>query len=298
MGALDSQETSSQEWLEEVCRKRNSLPLFLPEPEDDLPAPRDPLASKDSDSDKENQPPPSLRVPLLPWSQRRKFADILTRIAFGHETMASGVLELRDAVLVAGLSDEEEVEAQEEHRDPPVAHPAKEDGDTTCSESGDDSVSQAGTGGANPHHRDLDSPTPAVGGFLGLASRLGPDFRSGGSVAAVVADALNYTKRKADAMEPTPQDPPEKRQIRRRVVPTPTESQVERDDRRREEYKEANRQRLAEGLSPRRPRRRGVVEPPSPVQTPSTQSIGEMFGYNFHGSQAEALQSGFQVRRG
>ena len=274
--------------------------------EDESPPQREALASTGSDSDKENDPP--LQVPLLPWPQRQKLAGILTRIAFGHETMSSAVMELRDLVLFAGFADEDEVRAQEEHRDPPVAPAADEDSSVTESESDSEEnpVTLSGAGGADTRS---DSGSAAVGGFAGLASRLEPGFNkqcapttsqqrmAGGSVAAVVAEALNYSvKRKADAMEPSPQNTPKKHQIRRRVVPTPTESQVERDERRREEYKETNRQRLAEGLSPRKPRRRHIVEPPSPVQTPSTQLIEEILGYNFHGSQAQSLQSGFQRR--
>ena len=308
-GALESQDTSSQDWLEEVCRQRAALPLFLSDSEDDVPSPRarDDVANTGSDSDKENEPP--LRLHLLSWPQRRRFAGILTRVAFGYDAMSSAMLELRDAVLDAKLWDQDEGQGlQEEHRDPPVApDPADWEKGFTSSEnedSEDDSVSRSGTGGLGG--------IPAVGGFAGLVSRLQPAFEdsdkglastvtsqdrtTGDSVAAVVADALNSTKRKADAMEASPQDVPQPRQIRRRFVPIPTESQVERDERRREEYKETNRQRLAEGLSPRKPRRRPVLEPPSLDQTPSTQIIEEIFGYNFHGSQAQALQSGFSSR--
>ena len=314
-GALESQDTSSQDWLEQVYRDRKALPLFLPESEDDLVPPgppRDHSSNNGYDSDKENEPP--LRVPLLPWSQRRRLAGILTRIAFGHESMSSAVLELRDAVLDGGLFGEDEGESlQDEHRDPPVA-PSPDPADWEKESTGSTTESEA-----EILEPQVVEPMSCIAGLAaGLAALRNPDNRRvdhadrdarevrtesqerirGDSVAAVVTEALNHTKRKIDVVDPSSEKAPEKRQIRRRVVPTPTESQVERDNRRREEYKDANRQRLAEGLSPRRPQRRRVIEPPSQGQTPSTQLIEEILGYNFHGSQAEALQSGFQVRRG
>lgn len=310
-GALESQKTSSQDWLEELCRDCAALPLFLPDSEDDVPAPRarDHVADPGSDSDKENELP--LCVHLLSWSQHRQLAGILTRVAFGHNTISSAILELRDAVLDKKLWDQgedqelwdqdEDQELQEERRDPPVAPDAadSEKGFTSSEtkDEEDDSVSHSGIGGGSL----------AVGGFAGLVSRLQSAFRNQQLAGTMTSqdctapgDVLNSTitvKRKASAIEPSPQDAPEPRQTRCRVVPVPTESQVERDERRCEEYKETNCQRLTEGLSPRKPQCRHVPKPPrSLVQTPSMQLIEELLGYNFHGSQAQALQSGFLSR--
>ena len=106
-GALESQENASQDWLEDVFRDK--MPLFLRDPyssgedsprSDAVPFPAvldDGPPSVLSDSDKENDPP--LRIPPLPWPERRRAASILTRMARDHQSISMAMLEMRDLVL-------------------------------------------------------------------------------------------------------------------------------------------------------------------------------------------------------
>ena len=80
-------------------------------------------------------------------------------------------------------------------------------------------------------------------------------------------------------------------------MPTPTESQVERDERRHQDYAERARQRAVAGLSPRKPRRRTVLDRESYYaggSTPTTQFVQDLYGYKPSGAQYELTQSGFR----
>ena len=307
-----------------------SLPLFLPEPDDDPPSPREILAAAGSDSDKENDPP--LQVPILPWHQRRQVAGALTRIAFGHETISSAMLQLRDIVLgIYEGSDQPEVRAATSgdgtHQHTVV--PGHSDGSRTVTE---DEVSegeetrgvrrghQAGSSipsglaeslayllepGRHSSARSQPLPTSeaAATQTQGQEPRPGPTTANGPSVAAVVVEALN-AKRKADCINESPEPAPKRRQVTRRVVPAPTESQVERQD----YIKHDREERARLGLPPRKPQRRPVTVPQPEAQeseteteeepeggsTPSTQFIDAMFGYN---SMSVLTQSGFTQAR-
>ena len=326
---MESQDTSSQDWLEGIY-DGTALPLFLPSDSDDEPSsPRESVAAAGLDSDKENVPPP--QVPPLPWPQRRQIAGALTRIAFGHEAISSAMLQLRDIVL--GIYDEASDEviagtgdgAQGES----AVVPDHSDGSRTVTEDeGEDS-------GALSVKETRDVPLglgrSQVGGSAssGLAESLAYLLEPGrhssarsqtlptseatrkiqerpglttanGSVAAVVVEALN-AKRKADCINESSEAAPKRRRVTRRVVPAPTQSQVERQE--YIEHDRAERTRL--GLPPRKPQRRPVtVRVPSPQPasetqteeeleggtTPSTQFIEAMFGYN---STSVLTQSGF-----
>ena len=171
---MESQNTSSQDWLEDVCG--GPLPLFFPDPEDDPPL-RDDRAS--SDSDKENEPP-SLEVPPLPWAQRSQVAGILTRIAFGHETMASNILELRDLVLGIQPNRQGDAEVQvglgeepgpEEH---PVQVVPSETRDLEARDSGSETEEEPEI--PAPVAREVTAPEPDLA--TSLTYRLKPGFRA------------------------------------------------------------------------------------------------------------------------
>lgn len=325
-GALESQDTSSQDWLEDIFE--GALPLFLPDPDDELPPPRDNFSIAGSgDSDKENEPP--LQVPPLPWPQRHRLASCLTRIAFGHQSMSSAILEMRDVVL--GIEPREEAQGQdiggegglpraEEDLDP-TAGPLEEatevqgkpaeagDSSETVTESEDEGLVVAGQLETHARHAtSVDTSTP--NGLGQLDHLLDPIFRTRSlttgsapsllhvqspassapntpeppagttSVAAVVTGALN-TKRKADLMSVGAHENPvpKKRQITRRLVPIPTESQLEREETSKRDSEMRKQQRVAAGLPPRKPLRRPVPADPG-CSTPSTQLIADILGYH------------------
>ena len=224
------------------------------------------------------------------------------------------MLEVRDIVL--GISEEAQTgqedvtvgSGEEVHQVPEaVGADSRDKSDSeTETEPEDEDSSVAGettTRGSEPVRRGTQVYDSGPTGFSWLASRLEPGFgvkkattatskpvpgsavslenqerpqADSVSVAAVVVDALK-AKRKVDAVDEFPDADRPRRQVRRRVVPTPTESQVERKERSRQDYEERVRERQAAGLSPLRPRRRTVLPTPR-ASTPSTQDIEEMFG--------------------
>ena len=317
-GALESQNTSSQDWLEDVCR--DSLPLFLPEPEYDPPIPDDQFLSEGGDSDKENKPP--LRVHDLPWPQRNHLAEVLTRIASGHGAISTGMLELRDIVLGIGHDDDS---SGPDNTVPREGKTGFSHGLEDLEVNGTDSVRVDGHSlvrelvtvltdeSSSSSDSEARGETIAAGARKTNISPRSGGMGIGGSVASVLVTALN-TKRKTPTAEgesdsESNRDPEriegtdknlntvaqERRRPTRRPVPIPTESQVERVETRHREYEERRRQRIEEGLPPRKPKRRRALDYPATSAVPTSQDIYDLFGDTPASQRLKAVtQSGFR----
>ena len=205
---MESQDDASQLWLEEVFRGKQ--PLFLSDPyssgddRSDVQTPPSPRVREEdhpvalSDSDKENDPP--LRVPLLPWPERRRAAEILTRLAAGHQTIARGhqtiataMGDMRDLVLgMPEASVEEKVGyLQQKEGDLEVeGKDTKTDRDTT-EEKNSRANSEVPTA---PSQQDVLGPI--FSGLIdSLAYRLEPGFNSQNSAAVSSAASQRASAR-------------------------------------------------------------------------------------------------------
>ena len=313
-GALESQNTSSQDWLEDICgRDALKLPLFLPEPEFDPPIPEDQFLPQDSDSDKENKPPPPLHVPGLPWPQRHHLAEVLTRVASSHEAISTGMLEIRDIILGIGHHDDDSEDETPRERNDGVSRGLGDsmENDTDSVRDGHGLVRESvlNDGSSSSSDSEAGGETTAASVRKTNASLSSGGMGLAGSVASVLVTALN-TKRKAavvpegdsewtenpEIIEGTDGNTAQvRRRPTRRPVPIPTESQAEREETRHREYEERRRQRIEEGLPPRKPKRRRVLDFPATSAVPTSQDIYDLFGDTPASQRLKAVtQSGFR----